>query len=108
MIELLFILMLQPTHAAPIGDWWRGFCERNLIAEHPYQVWVRKLSTPDLVKEYRAQGGLRQWQRGEPDEYEMALSAMSNRQEAQPDPLILEAFQDYPDPRIIYLLRPDH
>lgn len=109
MIGLLFVLLIQqPTHAAPIGQWLKNICERYLIAEHPYQVWVRKLSTPELVKEYRLQAGLHSWRRGEEDEYEMILSAMSDRQETEPDPEIIEAFLDYPDVRILYLLPHGH
>lgn len=96
----------QPAQAG----WLKDFCARHLVAEHPYQVWVKRLSTPNLVNEYRHQGGLHQWRRGDPDEYEMILSVLHDRfgqtppAERQP---LRDAIQDYPDPRLMELLSTD-
>lgn len=48
MIVLLTLLLAaQYTQAGRISDWWRGFCERNLVADDPYQF--ENLSVPELV-----------------------------------------------------------
>ena len=82
-------------------------CSRYLIADHPYQVGLRNLSTPDLIREYRRQGGYRYWQAVDTDEFEMALSVVVDRiREGQltglEKEMVRNALLDYPAWQIDY------
>lgn len=99
LLTVLFQFYTPPTHAG----WFKDFCARHLIADHPYQVWARRLPTHDVVREFRQQAALVRWRRGDPDEYEMVLAVLTKRYDhatSTEREEIREAFEDYPDPRV--------
>ncbi len=46
----LLVVFSSGLAAAPLKDWWQGFCARNLIADDPYQYM--DYSVDELVSLY--------------------------------------------------------
>jgi hypothetical protein len=54
MTGLLLALTISTAHAGQLSDWWRGFCERHLIANDP---WPYADETNDwLIERYNLTG----------------------------------------------------
>ena len=106
---LIFALAGAPAHAEPgrFRAWLTRVCATYLIADHPYQVRLSRLPTPEVIREYRRQGGYRYWQSVDTDEFEMALSVMVNRArqggltEVEKE-MLRDALADYPVWQIDY------
>ena len=97
MSSLMLSLFLSTANAG----WLTDFCERHLVAQHPYQVALTKLSTSDLIREYRAQGAKRYWKAVDTDEFEMVLTIVVDRIRetqltAMEKDMIKNALIDYP------------
>lgn len=101
---ILILLCAGATHAQAkerVSDWWRGFCERHLVAEHPYQINLKTVSNAELVDEYRWRAGKFYWYRIASDELHMAyaiiIDRLNNQSLSEEDEQSLrDAITDYP------------
>ena len=107
MLKLLVLvasLSLASPSAHPQGkfqSWWTGFCERHLVAEHPYQLFLQESPISKVVQEYRHWGGIRHWTGEVTDEFQIAYAVMISRFRSQDlsleeRSLVIEAVEDYP------------
>lgn len=105
---ILILLCASLTQAQAkdrMSSWWRGFCERHLVAEHPYQVSLKTVSNAELINEYRWRAGKFYWYRIASDElhiaYALILDRLNNHSLSEEDELSLrDAIADYPLYRI--------
>lgn len=97
-MTLLFSLFVASSAHA---GWFKDFCEKHIVSEHPFQTEIKRLPTQELVELYRQLAGQKYWRKETSDEFEMTLAEMLARWRYPGNSdlekiAIYQALKDYP------------
>lgn len=102
---LVFLILagMQCHARQKLSQMFSSFCERHIVAQHPFEKQIKRLKTSELLKIYRDYGAHAYWYDEIQDEFHMVYAEivqrnLDGRLNEDEKRLIAEAIVDYPPP----------